>query len=499
MDGRMAIPKILMVLLLLAWGWDNRRKPSLIFSEGRGWIPVSLSILVIAGFAGMGILAVANFSNFDWGDISCYLSSFRNSEGLFPGTNVISGRPLLAHHSEFLAIPVGWIFRLAPGPLVLQLIQAASALGAWALLRSWLVRRAADRMTGEWLAFGFALSPCLVAPLLKGFHPVALVVPILVWTATSFHDRRWRSFLASLVFLLLAKEIFIITALALGALSLVQRREAKWIAAPIAMGLLYGLFLRYLYFPWMLGDQVYYYASTLGDIGGILRRLFAWNSPLYALKLLLWGGAFYVLRSPYALMAVPSALLNLSLEGSYSDPHLHYIVDPSFWIFFAGAAGFLAKTSAAAPLAGTAAASGPAPRLRLASWLVCLFLMNAISRENVPLYLDHKYGDSYRRALALLPEDSTVSIGVALEDHLWKMKQYYWVKFGRIHWLEHDSQHYCHKGDYALMLKVHIPGGTDGFDWEEQQNIRRCREALERNPGYETVWQDSVLVLFRKK
>ncbi|MEO6095998.1 MAG: hypothetical protein ABIW76_10015, partial [Fibrobacteria bacterium] len=61
--------KIIFLALLCTWtafNWTRKRAP---FEAGWRWLPLTLSLLTLALFTALGILSVANFSNFDLGDI----------------------------------------------------------------------------------------------------------------------------------------------------------------------------------------------------------------------------------------------------------------------------------------------------------------------------------------------------------------------------------------------------------------------------------------------
>lgn len=480
--------------LVAAWVLSNLSERS-IWSRPRWlWMPRLAGPAYLAAMAGLGMLAYANFSNFDWGDISYYLSSFRNADGWLPGANVFSGRPFLAHHSEFWCLPVAWLFRLHPGPLMPWLAQSGAALAAWYLFRRWLIRRTGDAAMGEWLAFAFALSPCLTAPLLRGFHGVALAPPFLVLAATAFYDREWKRFLIALALLLLVKEVFAVTALSFGVCAAVQRRPWRWIAVPIVVGLAWGAFLRFLFFPWMLGDSGYYYASlftTTSAGGSIPHALASPDAWRYLLCLALWGGTALALRSPYALAALPPAGLNLLLDG-FASPWAHYIIEPAFWIFFAGAVSFIDSASEQSPRFD--------PRLRWVAFVATFLFMGFLSRQGLPLYRHHPLEASYRGLLERLPPDASVAIGVPLEDRLWKMKSVYFLKPAKAPWLPYTSSQACRLGEYAALQKT-FPrtGGPDAFLPDERERIRACAESLRADPDWTVAWEDADVELLRRR
>jgi hypothetical protein len=506
--GRHAAHKAIFLILVLAgtaWAWT--RPSRLLAAPGGRRLPFILSMLALCGATAAGMLAVSNFSNFDWGDISFYLSSFRSSHGWLPGENAVSGRLFLAHHSEFWCIPVGWLFRLAPGPYIVQAAQAGFVLATWAIVRSWIKRTTRDEAWGEWLAFAFALSPCLIVPLLKGFHGAATALPFLALAATAYHDRRWRIFLPALLGLMLAKEVFALTAISLGCLALLQRRPWHWIVIPVSIGLAYGLFLRFWFFPHMLGDSGYFYSHLGQDWRAGMHRVLSADSAPYAIAIVVAGGGAACLRSPYVLLALPSLFLNVYLGGTFASPAFHYVIEPAFWAFFAGIASLARRPRESEPvksgLVGAHSDLADSGTIRLipgraaVSSIACLLLLALVSLRGLPLYLHHPYAASYQAALARIPEGATLSSGVPLDDRLWKTGRWYWIHYGGEAWLWYSADEACLSGRYALLPL--LPGPMSMFDADERSRIQACLTRLRADTAYAEIWSDGTLALLRRR
>jgi len=504
--GRHAAHKaafLILALAVAAWAWA--RPARLLAAPGGRRLPFILSLLALGGATAAGMLAVSNFSNFDWGDIAYYLSSFRSSHGWLPGENAINGRPFLAQHSEFWCLPVGWLFRLAPGPFVVQAAQAGLVLAAWGIVRSWIKRIAQDEAWAEWLAFGFALSPCLIVPLLKGFHGAATALPFLALAATAYHDRRWRVFLPALLGLMLAKEVFALTAIGLGCLALLQRRSWHWIVIPVTLGFAYGLFLRFWFFPHMLGDAGYFYAHLGEDWRAGLHRVLSPDSVRYAVAMVVAGGGAICLRSPYALLALPTLFLNVYLGGTFASPAFHYVIEPAFWAFFAGIASLAgpprecdpARADGADPVGIDAAGASPVQGRAAVSFTACLLLLALVPLRGLPLYLHHPYAASYRAALARIPDGASLSSAVPVDDRLWKTNRWYWIHYGGEAWLWYTADEACLSGRYALLPLV--PGPMSMFDAGEQARIGDCLARLRADTGYTEIWTDGTLTLLRRR
>jgi hypothetical protein len=311
-------------------------------------------------------------------------------------------------------------------------------------------------------------------------------MPALVLTATAFHDGKYRKFILSLTLLLLTKEVFTLTAMSLGGLALIRKREAKWVWVPFAMGLGYGLLLRYWFFPMMLGNGHYFYDYMAPRFSEMLDHFFSRSSLRYAAKMALWGGGIWAFRSPYLLLALPPAVLNLILGQDFDRPNSHYSMEVIFWIFFASV---------------TAMESGKKDGRTLFSFLLCLFLMNTTIIQNVPFYLKHQHADSYKQVLDRLPPDAVVALGVPIDDYVWKIHRYYLVKYdgygpkAPCTW----SRLFSLQGAPHEYAVLHRGVGMYNFAPEEKEHVRNCWEDLNKDTAYRTVWEDSVLTLIQKQ
>jgi uncharacterized membrane protein len=477
--------KLALIAALIAWFLAQRKRPERLLAYGFPALPAVLSVLIIAFYEASGLLLYSSYSKYSWGDIGAYLSAFRTSTGWLPGLNNQDCMPHLAHHSEFLLIPLGWIYKLAPYPATIQLAQAAASVIGWMLFRSWIRRRSEDKAAAEWIAFGFALSTCTVAALLRGFHGSGLALPALVLTATAYHDKAWRKYLWSLILLLMMKETFTFTAIALGGFALLQRRDAKWILVPAALGLAYGMVLRFWFFPMMLDHGAYFYTFMLPGPMGILRNLASADSGLYLLRMALWAGCAWAFRSPYALLAIPPLLLNLALGEVFVNHQRHYSIEPAFWLYFAASLVMIERRIDAR---------------RLYAVVMTMLLMNATLLQTVPYYRRHPLAASYEAILARLPTDATVALGAGMDDQMWKIKRYYLVRYGG-----YGDKEPCSwqrllslEGNPGEYVVAYNRVGVGYFAPEEKEHFEACWDELERDPAYRPVWRDSALVLLKR-
>ncbi len=442
------------------------------------WLPFGLSLIAIIGIAFLGMMYYFNYSNFDQGDIGCYLSAFWNQHHGVPGMNALWGKPILAMHSEFFIIPVSWLFQLWPTAQWLLIMQTGIVFFAWILLRKWLVRSLPDPVSAEWLALGFVCLPAIIVPLLKGFHGITLALPFLVLVGTAFADRRFKKFAVSLFFLLLIKETFVLTACALAAVAIITRRGKKWWLFPLCAGLSYGVFLKLVYFPFVLKDTVYYYVYLLPSVKETMGRLVSPESLQYLCWVITCGGSSLVCFGPLALVAVPCAVVNMLLQGGFSQVQYHYILEPTFWAFF-GMIAVMARKPFCPP---------STMRLIALSTVLTLVLFSGHWRHGLPSRAQHPYKSSYAAALTHIRQGFTVSLGAPLAGRLWKSRS--------VRWMVYDTTALWKTSDQMIVQKTNDP------PWclpDEFTQVQLRTDWFRTNSDFVPVFEDMQVVVFERK
>ena len=114
------------------------------------YLTLASSLIVLALCTVLGILFYYNYSNHDCGDIAYYLSAFHTMQWALPWRHTYDTHPFLSHHSEFLCVPLSWLFQAIPYPWFLLLLQSLLVASAWFLLRLWLLKTIADAAIAEY-------------------------------------------------------------------------------------------------------------------------------------------------------------------------------------------------------------------------------------------------------------------------------------------------------------------------------------------------------------
>lgn len=428
---------------------------------------VSVCLIFSAMF--LGHLFYYNFSNYDFGDIACYLSSFYKLIYSFPGTNIVWGKPLLAMHSEFTSIPVAWIFQLFPHPTTLLILQCIPVLAAWLLFRKWIYNTVEDSLSAELLALSVALSPWILSPLLRGYHGISTGLPLFVLASVALLQKKWRLFLFAVPLLLLVKEICVLTVFWIGVLAFLQKYEKKWYVYPIVLSILYGIFLKYFYFPLLLGEQSYYFSYMIGKFDV---KVFIKTFATYLVTVYLMSGNISVFKTKVSLMVIPAAGLNSFLGNQFVSPQFHYIVEPVFWGTVASVFGFSKNGE-----------SVVWSRLRAVSSVVTMVFLSTFLVRGLPVYSEHVYQKSYTTGLKQILPGESVSVGAPLVGYLWKADRLSWVIYDDI---KKDI-------DKIILQKNNSPVWCLPSEFER---VKQFENDVRHDSAYSVIWEDDIIVVF---
>jgi uncharacterized membrane protein len=218
-------------------------------------------------------------------------------------------------------------YRLFPTAYTLLLAQAALfALGVVPPAR-WAAREV-GRAAAVVVGLGYGLSWGIAAAAGFDVHEVAFAVPMLAYSATALGRRRWRAAAAWGLPLLLVKEDLGLTLAAIG-LYIALHGARRLGAATFAAGVV-GTFLEIkVLIPAFNGGR-YAYTGELRSAfqGGLPQAMLRFITPetkLVTVVLMLAVTGFLALRSPIALLTVPTlAWRFLSDNPAYWGTDFHY-------------------------------------------------------------------------------------------------------------------------------------------------------------------------------
>ena len=222
----------------------------------------------------------------------------------------------------------------------------------------------------------------------------------------------------------------------------------------------------------MLGNSNYFYATMYKGPAQAVAALFSHRFAEYLIFLILTGGSAAIFRTPYVLLVIPSVTISALLDDRFTLVQLHYIVEPAFWIFFAGLTAFIDEKE-----------TKRLKIIRAAALCATMLLLTAFQRHGLPLYSHHPHAESYKKALSLIPENATIALGAPLPDRLWKAQRVTYVIY------EPDS---CRRAQWAVFQKAGKPA------WCTPSEFIRVRNFTDTlaSSGFQLAWEDSVMVVF---
>ncbi len=262
------------------------------------------------------------------------------SQGVSPFSTIM-GRPYFGDHLYFLTlilVPFYWLGGGVKTAMTLQVL----AFGL-AAVPAFLVAR--EKLRSEWMAcavgWAYLLNPSVGWMTLDQFHPDSFEVPLIFLCVYFLMKKRWRTFLAMVVLLLLAKEDTVLLVVGLGVWAAIGYRRV--LGAMVAVGAVVWAFVSFrLLLPFFSGAAslaVYVGAhgtriayGGVGEFaralvsrpGSVMRHAVALDRPLYYLKVL-GPLVFLPLRTwvALALAGLPFAVNAFSQYEQQRDIRFH--------------------------------------------------------------------------------------------------------------------------------------------------------------------------------
>jgi uncharacterized membrane protein len=350
----------------------------------------------------------------------------------------VRGLPILGHHLNLILLVLAPFYRLGAGPLFLQFVQVAvQALGAVPI---YLLAR--DRLADRWLALVMAavllLNPTYQFLAWEFFHPDTLAITPLLFAYWAARAQRWRWFAVAAVVAVLCKEDVALALAALGVVVAIRRRiKIGALIAGLSLG--WWLLATRVVMKAFLGGLDPFYDTYFGDLGNsagdVVKNTFL--RPGTTLRLLTDGdrlGYYTVMFAPVAflplasvstlLIAVPMLAVNALTTFPYARDYMyHYSALVLVGVMVAtveGVARLGRSTGARRFLVGVVAASAVGGTV---AWG-----LSPISVKYRDGYWPLSAGDrvpTQRAALAVIPDDASVSAIYSFVPHLSRRERIY--------------------------------------------------------------------------
>lgn len=346
------------------------------------------------------------------------------------------GANLLGDHFHPILVLLGPLYALFPSALTLLVLQdVLVAVSAGALTR--FAVRALGTAPGVLLGLAYGLSFGLQAAVAVQFHEVAFALPLLVLALGSLVERRWAAAALWAAPVTFVKEDLGVTVAALGlVLAWRAHREAGGERVPVLLGLglaawgaAWSALAVAVVLPALSTDGRFAYADRLdlaaaaADPLGALVSLVVPGQKALTWLTLLTVGVVLVLRSPLALVALPTLLWRmLSPNHGYWGTGWHYsaVLMPIVFVALLDAVlrlrhGRLRRLARAAPALALAVALLLVPGRPLADL------------ADPAAYRPDPRADVKAGVVAAVPERASVATDLTLMHYLVPRAQVHWL------------------------------------------------------------------------
>jgi uncharacterized membrane protein len=431
----------------------------------------AIALTVFGAYAAISLFRLLQLNPTSW-DLGIYTEYVKQVAHFQPPVADIrqAGFNLLGDHFQPIVALLAPFFRIFPSAATLLVGQASlAALSVFPVSR--IAREKLGTGPGRAVALAYGFSWGLQQLVEFDFHEIAFAVPLLAFSLSALMQGRIKAAAWWAVPLVFVKEDQGFTVAAIGLYLIVAGLRAK-VTEPAIAGasagrrrIRIGQFLLIWGFGWSFlaigviiphfnPAHAYSYWSDGGvlapgahlSVAGLVAQLFhAWPDKLQTIVMLLLPTAFVALRSPVALIAVPSLLLRfMSTDSSYWGTFWHYNATVMPIIFLAavdglvrirasmdadGAAGFASWTGGQrgpgrALLAG-AQRYGAAMMIAIAVTLAFQFPLSNL--WNAQTYRISPHVAAADAAMAKVPDGATVQTTLDLLASLGARTDTFWI------------------------------------------------------------------------
>ena len=490
-------------------------------------------LIALVTFLAYTVISVFRYLRLDPGswDLGIFTGYVKQAAHLHAPVVTIRGTGfnLLGDHFQPIVALIAPFFRLFPTPVTLLVAQAL--LTAISVIP---VCRAARELLGTWPSRGIGLAYGLSWGLQQmidfDFHEIAFAVPLLAFSLSALVRRRLRPAVLWALPLVFVKEDQGFTIAAIGLLmagmGLAQLRKMRngvspgeslsrtlddpsaWILAGVFLavwGLAWSALAIEVIIPHFNPTHHYPYWGNGGVIApggpmslGAVGHQFAvaGTEKLWTVYLILLPVAFLALRSPVALIAVPSlALRFVSTNNYYWGDGWHYNATVMPIVFLAAIDG-MARFRAASERRATVAGTGRRARRRLpapgeavaryaaivmvviAGWTAFRFPLDGLWNSQTYAITPHVSAED--AAMAKVPDGVTVESTLTMLAPLAARDETYWI------------------GTSPNPAPQYIVFDNDDSGWAPASNVLQFVE--QRHTGYEyaRIFLDNNVYVFRR-
>ncbi len=419
---------------------------------------LNISILLVVYtlfFSIISVLRHLNYQNASSFDVAIYSQlQWNNIHGHFFHTS-FSGSNFVTHNSPFLIL-LSPFYALYPRPENLLILKtfflALSAIPFYLIMKEYVNRRSIFPMVAAYLFFPFIVGQNFNAP-----HETCFLPPLLLFSYYYFIKGSFKKFLLFLLLSLSVKEHMALIAIMYGLYAMYLKKEKKWIIVPILLGFAWGAFSMWVIYYFQKIYHVDPYPAWLID--NIKRRFLRPDHSLVAN--IIWGLqtsivghwcnflSVYLVLSPVCvilpffssiwILGLPEFGINLLATIPLSYPTWHYDIVASIFLLIACASAI--RKISLSPWLGQW--SIPRNKIQeLLSWFLCVCILGHFFLwwDYTKITINPRYVATMNTAIAMLPQDASVSLTKHLAAYVTDKKDYFLCEDKR-------------KGDYIVLDK----------------------------------------------
>jgi uncharacterized membrane protein len=463
-------------------------------------------LVALAVFIGYGMISVFRYLRLQptsW-DLGIFTEEVKQYAHLSaPIVNIrTAGYNILGDHFSPIVALIAPFFRVFPTPVTLLVAQAGlAAVSVVPVSRAGAEKLglAAGRVIGAAYGFSWGLQQMVN----YDFHEIAFAVPLLALSLSALVRGRFRAAVLWALPLVFVKEDQGFTLAAIGIIMILVYRQRAAGSFLAAWGLAWSLIAIFVIIPHFNPLHVYPYWSMGGagslvgghfSVSGLLSQLVAGSSTkLPTLALILLPTAFIALRSPLALVCVPSiALRFVSVDSSYWGTAWHYNATVMPIVFIAAIDGMArfrdahaatqdaARPARTATLAAAAERHGAAAMLAVCAALAFQFPLSQLWTPQT--YALGAHVTAATAAMSRVPDGATVATDLDLLAPLAARANTYWL------------------GNYGSNPAAeYVVFDTSSTDWQPPpKNVLAFVEQLSHRARYRQIFAEDGVFVFRR-
>ena len=313
-----------------------------------------LRVIVLVGIAVYVALLCwichTKFNNYGYDDFDLAIDA-QSTWNILHGSIIssIHGIPFLGNHMRLILFLVAPIYAFFCSPLLLLYLQTfALGTAAWGI---YLIAK--HELPERWaviLGLVYLVYPPLIYLNLYEFHPVAFVVPFLIYMFYFYKTERFALYTIFFLLAMACQENIPLIAIAFAVYAFIDGKRGRWVFVPLITGLLYFCLCVFILMPHFNKGTIQFY-NLYGSFGGSIpeivkniivhpvktAKIMFSSEKLIFLSSLLGPLGYLSLLSPLNLLPALPVLFQrlLSLRPSESTIVYHYQAEFIPFIFIA--------------------------------------------------------------------------------------------------------------------------------------------------------------------